>query len=340
MTQDDAFLQAIIEQPDDDTPRLIYADWLDEHGDPDRAEFIRVQCELACLPEGDARRAGLKLRERALLALHEATWAAPLRGRVASWKFRRGFVEQIATGAGKFLTQAEQLFRLAPIRHARLRRPTWCLQRLAECPYLARLTGLDLGGSGHLPVGGGGSFLLPSGVRALAASPHLHRLTTLLLAWTNINVFDVMVLASAPALTRLTTLDLSGNSLMTRGAEVLAQAPAFAGLTTLRLCRTGLGNQGVALLAASPYLKQLTDLDLSWNDLGGPAAQALAVWPGLSGVVRLNLSFNRLSVAGAKALAVSLYLNRLRRLGVTWSFLADEARRVLQRRFGKILHLC
>jgi uncharacterized protein (TIGR02996 family) len=37
----DGFLQAIVENPDDDTPRLVYADWLDEHGDPARTEFIR-----------------------------------------------------------------------------------------------------------------------------------------------------------------------------------------------------------------------------------------------------------------------------------------------------------
>ena len=43
MTHDDAFLQAIIEDPDHDAPRLLYADWLEERGDP-RGEFIRVQC--------------------------------------------------------------------------------------------------------------------------------------------------------------------------------------------------------------------------------------------------------------------------------------------------------
>src|SRR5262245_43514127 len=41
------FLRAVAGQPDEDAPRLVYADWLDEHGDPDRAEFIRVQCALA-----------------------------------------------------------------------------------------------------------------------------------------------------------------------------------------------------------------------------------------------------------------------------------------------------
>lgn len=39
-------LAAVCESPDDDTPRLILADWYDEHGQPDRAGFIRAQIEL------------------------------------------------------------------------------------------------------------------------------------------------------------------------------------------------------------------------------------------------------------------------------------------------------
>ena len=44
---DTAFLRTILADPDDDAPRLIYADWLDENGDSDRAEFIRLQVRLA-----------------------------------------------------------------------------------------------------------------------------------------------------------------------------------------------------------------------------------------------------------------------------------------------------
>ncbi len=54
MRQDNGFLEDITEHPDDDTPRLVYADWLDDHGQPERAEFIRVQCELARLGEPGA----------------------------------------------------------------------------------------------------------------------------------------------------------------------------------------------------------------------------------------------------------------------------------------------
>ncbi len=50
MSDGDALLAAILAHPDEDTPRLVYADWLDEHNDPDRAEFIRVQVQLHNTP--------------------------------------------------------------------------------------------------------------------------------------------------------------------------------------------------------------------------------------------------------------------------------------------------
>ena len=46
MTDRDALLRTIVENPDDDTPRLVYADWLDDHGEAAEAEFVRVQVEL------------------------------------------------------------------------------------------------------------------------------------------------------------------------------------------------------------------------------------------------------------------------------------------------------
>lgn len=47
-------LRAIAHSPDDDTPRLALADWLDEHGHHERAEFIRLQIDLARTNPGDA----------------------------------------------------------------------------------------------------------------------------------------------------------------------------------------------------------------------------------------------------------------------------------------------
>jgi uncharacterized protein (TIGR02996 family) len=62
----DALLQAIIGSPHDDGLRLVYADFLEENGQPDRAAFIRVQIELANLPQADERRASLEAKEREL----------------------------------------------------------------------------------------------------------------------------------------------------------------------------------------------------------------------------------------------------------------------------------
>jgi uncharacterized protein (TIGR02996 family) len=50
-----AFLADIIAHPADDAPRLIYADWLEDNGEEERAEFIRVQCELAARAAGVSR---------------------------------------------------------------------------------------------------------------------------------------------------------------------------------------------------------------------------------------------------------------------------------------------
>src|SRR5688500_9073233 len=50
MSDRDALLRAICEQPDEDTPRLVFADYLGEHDEAARAAFIRGQVELALTP--------------------------------------------------------------------------------------------------------------------------------------------------------------------------------------------------------------------------------------------------------------------------------------------------
>ena len=51
MNLDPGLLAAIKADPADDLPRLLAADWLADHDEGERAEFIRVQCELAQLPD-------------------------------------------------------------------------------------------------------------------------------------------------------------------------------------------------------------------------------------------------------------------------------------------------
>jgi uncharacterized protein (TIGR02996 family) len=44
VTEDEAFICAIVDSPGDDTPRLVYADWLDERDDP-RGPYLRAERE-------------------------------------------------------------------------------------------------------------------------------------------------------------------------------------------------------------------------------------------------------------------------------------------------------
>jgi uncharacterized protein (TIGR02996 family) len=50
---EESFLAALDARPGDETTRLVYADWLDDHGQADRAAFLRAEAELALMPEDE-----------------------------------------------------------------------------------------------------------------------------------------------------------------------------------------------------------------------------------------------------------------------------------------------
>src|SRR6185369_13035646 len=116
MSIDDEFIQTIIADPDDDMPRLVYADWLDEQGDS-RGEFIRIQCELAKMPEDDPRRWDLELRQGRLLRWYGCQWwPDPFNPRNRRPEFRRGFIEEqsVMVEVESFLARPEFYFRCYP----------------------------------------------------------------------------------------------------------------------------------------------------------------------------------------------------------------------------------
>src|SRR4051812_20106070 len=45
MTSEDSLLFAVLADPEDEQARLVYADWLEERGDADRTEFLRLLTE-------------------------------------------------------------------------------------------------------------------------------------------------------------------------------------------------------------------------------------------------------------------------------------------------------
>jgi len=54
VNEDEAFIRAIVDNPGDDTPRLVYADWLDDHDDP-RGSYLRAEHEWAATHDPSER---------------------------------------------------------------------------------------------------------------------------------------------------------------------------------------------------------------------------------------------------------------------------------------------
>jgi uncharacterized protein (TIGR02996 family) len=240
MDSRDPLFQAILAEPDDDSLRLVYADYLEEQGEPERAAFVRVQLELARLPEGDERRGVLEARERALLKGHEAEWVAPLRkllaGMMPRWAFHRGFVEELVVEARGLLQHADAVFGLAPVRAVEVYIAGRRIEALASLPHLARLAVLRLRSN----------LLQDGGVCVLARSRHLSGLTSLDLAWNGIGDAGIEALAACPSLSRLAHLDLTMNRVGNAGA--------------------------LALVTHFPHLQSLT---LYWNPIDEAARRAL-----------------------------------------------------------------
>src|SRR4051812_28022803 len=106
MNHEDAFWQAIRAAPDDDDLRLIFADWLEDRGDP-RGPFLRAQVQLAAWPPEAPSRLDLEEQARDLLHEHAEEWTAPVRGKVLDWQFRRGLLEHVRLSSDALLTHAE-----------------------------------------------------------------------------------------------------------------------------------------------------------------------------------------------------------------------------------------
>jgi uncharacterized protein (TIGR02996 family) len=225
MTHEDAFLQDVLANPDDDTPRLIFADWLDDHGEPERAEFIRIQVRLARWEvDTQAQADELRARVRALLAEHDEEWAGPVVGGLANgWVFHRGFIEELTIEAGTLHDYAADLFAAAPLRRLRLLEARDHLADLVANPLLLRLEALDLT---HNHIG-------DSGAAVLALARFLAPLSDLGLRANGIGLEGVQALTGSRYLRNLRRLDLSYNALGEPGGDVLASWPALERLSLL-----------------------------------------------------------------------------------------------------------
>jgi uncharacterized protein (TIGR02996 family) len=362
MSDEDALLQGIIENPDADGPRLVYADWLEEQGQEERAEFIRVQCTLARMLPDDPRRDESQAREKALLTAYREVWGAPLRGLVRDWTFRRGFVEEVEVSDEQFMSKAAAVFHLTPLRHAEV--ASWedsrdTLPLLAVSPQLRRLRtiGLSFGcyevgeaafhrlaGMPHMLGRLASVFAVECHIGARAAasvfrSPHLLQLSNVYLSDCDLLGADGARAFAGPHLSCLTRLSLHKNYLGDAGVAVLLESPVASQLTALDLTCCEVGDAGAKALADSPQLSRLTELCLDDNEIGDEGAQALAESQHLVRLAYLRVSRNRIGDLGAAALASSRHVARLRHLWLRGNSIGPATEQRLRACFGGVVEL-
>ena len=320
----DGFLHDICACPADDTPRLVYADWLEENGEPDLAEFIRVQIELASLGEVGPRVAALKMREQDLLVAHATEWLKPLRLAESRVLFRRGFVAEVQMSPARFMNLARRLFRRAPITTLRVdsKDALIGMDELPHSEYLRLLTTL------RLETLLGDEDDLIALLRPLFNSPHLGGLTNLFLGS---NVFSgsiVTAVLRAKHLGGVRYLDLGFNELNDGAAARLARSSFLGQLSALNLSGNDIGNTGVAALAKSENLSNLRALGLAYTDMSVRGLRDILAAP-LPPLRKLTLGCNEIGDEGARLVARSAKLAELRELDLGDCRLTVEAARVL-----------
>ncbi len=341
MYETELFLKRILEQPGDDAPRLVFADWLEEQRDP-RGEFIRLQCALAKSADAASQKK-LRQREQSLLKEHGKRWSQSYSGIAERCSFRRGFVEGITVSTEKFLKHAHELFDWAPLRRIRLTQMKAAqIDSLASEPALDQIVEFDLTANDLQDAGidrllhtsqfrnlkslnvsvngltdrGLSSIVNCSGMKNLRVLDLSHNhirnprrcaelssLTELDLGHNECSA-ETLRDACGPKLARLT---IAGNPLGDQQSSLivnhlLAQV-ACHGELNLGNCDLGLGF--ISELARSPKRKGLSALKLDSNFVGDEGIIRLAQSDGWNRLVQLSLAANGITDRGAAALASS-----------------------------------
>ncbi len=307
MTDRDILYRAILDSPDDDTLRLVYADALEEGGDPRRAAFVREQVELSRVPEYDPLRVRALARGRTFDPMWVAEldlpdgidWAVP--------PHRRGLPGAVqARDGAAFVAAAADLFARYPIESLELTVVrTQDTRALAECAWLDRVRTLLLGqGAGGPTVG------------QLLGSPHLSRLRELRVGSQLTTPSTVTAIVRSPVFRRLTALGVRNDQRVGgRLAGELARLREPPRLARLDLSGNRLAAGALADLVSSAAVAAVEDFDLSDNNLGAAGVAALAAGR-LPALRALHLLRTRPQEGGVAALAGAGFFPDLRSLSL------------------------
>jgi uncharacterized protein (TIGR02996 family) len=367
MVEHSAFLADILAHPDEDAPRLIYADWLSEQDDPEcraRAEFIRVQFHLRELPAHDPAWLEWHKREHSLERLARKRWmpAFPHNSdRVATQpRFKRGFVERIEITHLEMERHGAAIFQAAPVRDlvlhddntregagevfrlrglrqvrsldiAQLRfRNNDGFRNLVECPFLSGLQALRLGGEQLLR-------LRQAGATFLAGLRHLSLITPFT-PWANPGGGEGPSMDFLPrSLERLRLEIALFNKGLDRLGGELSELPR---LGSLRLLSYSLKPHAAWELPLDACIKALRCLELMQVRLDERATTRLAESALLDNVEALTMAGGNLDDQGVWTLLASNRLGRLVALDLAGNLIGADGAQALAHLAPPRLRFC
>ena len=322
MTDREALFRAILDNPDDDTLRLIYADAVEEGGDERRAAFIRTQVELSQLPEYDPSWIRFRYLHRETFFGDWLSKELPGLPRGLEWArepFRRGFPAAIrADDVAVFANHSDEIFGLAPIDSLELSSTTLSdAMEFAENPWRNRLRSLSV------THGLGGQT-----AKLLLGSTHYERLKELKIGAglsTASTVNSIVKSRTFKQLTALSCPDSASGQTLINELIHLTEPPR---LESLDIAGNRLTHEQLPQLLLAPAIGLVQNLDLSDNNLTGEALEILARVR-LPHLRNLHLDRTYPSREGVRALSESAVLAGLRSLTLAGNYLLPEAASIL-----------
>ncbi|MGZ3454342.1 MAG: TIGR02996 domain-containing protein [Polyangiales bacterium] len=318
MTSARELLEQVVARPDDDELRLVFADWLEEHGELDRATFVREEIALAEVPKWDPR------------WTKHWTWAASHRDTAAprpplpdglEWHpfaFDRGFPARLKVRrVDALLSHGAAVFAESPIQAIEIERPE-DFEPLLGWPLLARIERLRFALT----------ELGAEGIRRLDDCEHLRGLEAITFEFGGIAADGLAAFLHSRLAQRMKALGLRANYFVVHGAplQAFAEAPALPALKRLKLEGNRL-NATVLRAILDAKMPALADLSLEDNPLGDEGWTLLAEnrFP----LHALDISRTHPRVAGARALAASRSFATLEALDIHQNQLGPTSARVL-----------